>query len=56
MRVVVESLLSGERKARAVANGDAVCATLLEKLARLARMETSAGAETPEAVFARLGG
>lgn len=51
MTVVVESLLPRELASRGVDDG--VCAALGEKLAGL---ETSDGAETPEAVFARLGG
>jgi hypothetical protein len=53
MGAVVDKLLPRELKARGVENGDAVCATLK---ARLVGMEPSRAAETPEAVFARLGG
>jgi len=53
MTVVVANLLSGELASRGVADGDRVCAALAEKLGRL---ETSDLADTPEAVFARLGG
>jgi hypothetical protein len=53
MRVVADSLLPGELRARAVANGGEVCAALKQQLARVT---TSNVAETPEAVFARLAG
>ena len=49
----VDKLLSAELKARGVENGDAVCATVK---ARLVEVKTSHAADTPEAVFARLGG
>jgi len=52
MGVVVEKLLPGELKSRAVKNGDAVCAELKKRLAGMSRSDV---AETPEAVFARLG-
>ena len=53
MSIAVARLLPGELKARGIENGDAVCAALE---ARLVGMESSHGADTPEAVFARLGG
>jgi hypothetical protein len=53
MAVVVDNLLAGELKARGVENGDAVCSTLKQQLAN---MNASDSSETPEAVFARLGG
>jgi hypothetical protein len=51
--VVVANLLPRELEARGVEDGDRICAALGEKLARL---ETREAAETPEGVFARLGG
>jgi hypothetical protein len=53
MAVVVANLLPRELESRGVQNGDGVCAALREKLSRL---DASPGGETPEAVFARLGG
>jgi len=53
LSVVVENLLAGELKARGIENGDDICAALKQQLAGL---ETSQVSETPEAVFARLGG
>jgi len=53
MGVVAETILPGELASRGVENGDGVCAALREKLGR---MESSGDSETPEAVFARLGG
>jgi hypothetical protein len=53
MTVVATNVLPGELESRGVEDGAGVCAALAEKLARL---ETSDAAETPEAVFARLGG
>jgi len=53
MRVVVKNILAGELASRGVENGDRVCAALGESLAGLAIGHV---AETPEAVFARLGG
>lgn len=53
MAVVASNLLPGELAGRGVGNGDAVCGALEEKLSR---MEGPEVAETPEAVFARLGG
>jgi hypothetical protein len=53
MVVVVDNLLPRELEARGVDNGDRVCAALKRQLAG---METPDLAETPEAVFARLGG
>lgn len=52
MGVVVDKLLPGELKARGIENDDRICATLREKLAGL----ETADVETPEVVFARLGG
>lgn len=53
MRVVVESVLPGELQARGVADGDRVCTALKGKLAGV---QATNAADTPEAVFARLGG
>lgn len=53
MTVVVTKLLAGELASRGVEDADRVCAALG---AELARMEPASPAETPEAVFARLGG
>ena len=53
MAVVVSKLLPQELESRGVGDGDGVCAALGE---RLAQLETPNAAETPEAVFARLGG
>ena len=53
MAVVVEKLLPVELESRGVENGPRVCAALKEGLAGL---ESSDSAETPEAVFTRLGG
>ena len=53
MAVVVANLLPHELKSRGVKDGDGVCAALREKLTRL---KPSDAAETPDAVFSRLGG
>jgi len=53
MAVVVANLLPRELESRGVENADQVCAALA---AELATLEASDAAETPEAVFARLGG
>jgi hypothetical protein len=53
MAVVVANLLPSDLQLRGVKDSDGICASLREKLARL---ETQESAETPEAVFARLGG
>lgn len=53
--VVVEKLLPGELTNRGVADAAAVCARLRQGLAGLGD-EGGAAAETPDAVFARLGG
>jgi len=53
MAVVVANLLPKELAARGVEDGDRVCAAVGAKLTRL---RTDEAAETPEAVFARLGG
>lgn len=51
--VVVTRLLSAELSARGIADPDALCATLARMLAGLS---SGPAAETPEAVFQRLGG
>lgn len=53
MTVVVRKVLNGELESRGVEGADRVCAALAEGLARL---EPASAAETPDAVFARLGG
>lgn len=53
MAVVAEKLLAGELASRGVANAASVCAEFATKLRG---MGTSGGAETPDAVFRRLGG
>jgi hypothetical protein len=53
MGVVVDKLLAGELRTRGVQNGDAVCAALRQMLLA---MQDSDVAETPEAIFARIGG
>jgi len=53
MAVVAANLLSGELASRGVGDGDRVCSTLRRELDGV---ETSGAVETPDAVFARLGG
>jgi hypothetical protein len=53
MAVVVANVLPGELRSRGVEDCEAVCSTLVR---RLATLETPTEAETPDAVFARLGG
>jgi hypothetical protein len=53
MAVVASNLLTGELTSRGIENADAVCGTLRQGLAGL---DTTAATQTPEAVFARLGG
>ena len=52
MAVVVEKLLQSELTSRSVADAAAICLDLARKTRRLAG---TAGAETPDAVFRRLG-
>lgn len=52
MGVVVDSLLPAELRSRGIENGEGVCAALRQ---RLAGVEATRAADTPEAVFARLG-
>jgi len=54
LAVVVEKLLPGELAARGIENGDSLCAGLAKRVA--AREGPAATRETPEAIFARLGG
>lgn len=53
MAVAVANLLPPELESRGVENGDRICAALGDQLGRL---QPSDATETPEAVFARLGG
>jgi hypothetical protein len=53
MAVVVEKVLPAELSARSVADAGPICAGIASKARRLA---SSAGAETPDSVFRRLGG
>jgi len=52
MAVVVDKLLPAELKARGVEDAESACAALRRSLATMQRTDT---ADTPEAVFARLG-
>lgn len=53
MRVVVQRVLPGELATRGVSDAEAVCKAIFESLGTI---RDSVGAESPEAVFARLGG
>lgn len=53
MRVVLQRILPGELVSRGVENGEALCEALAQGLSGLA---TGTGAETPDAIFQRLGG
>jgi len=53
LAVVVEKVLPGELAARGIENGNALCASLAQ---RVASREAGAARETPESIFARLGG
>jgi hypothetical protein len=53
LAVVVAKLLPHELQSRGVADGDGLCRALGE---RLTRLKDQNAAETPESVFARLGG
>lgn len=53
MVVVVRKILTDELESRGVEGASRVCATLAEELARL---EPTSTPETPDSVFARLGG
>lgn len=51
--VVLEKLLPGELSVRGIENGDSLCAGIRTQVERL---EVTASADTPDAVFERLGG
>ena len=53
MRVVVERVLAEELRTRGVDDAEAICQTLV---AGLTKLEGGAGGDSPEAIFARLGG
>ena len=53
MSVVVEKILPGELTTRGVEGGDAICGQIRSSLAGMA---STASADTPDAVFQRLGG
>ena len=53
MKVILERVLPGELEARGVDNGEAVCASIAGAISGLS---VSGAANTPEAIFARLGG
>jgi hypothetical protein len=52
MKVVLERVLPKELAARGIEDGDRICAELIPGLAAI---DAGPGAETPDAVFARLG-
>jgi hypothetical protein len=53
LSVVARMVLPNELAARGIADAESICERLRSKLAQV---QDSASAETPEAVFARLGG
>jgi len=53
MGVVMEKVLPNELASRGVQGGTAICSDIAAKVRRLT---TNAGADTPDAVFRRLGG
>ena len=53
LAVVVQKVLPGELSARGIDDADAICAALAE---RVSEQDTGEVRETPEAIFARLGG
>lgn len=53
MQVVVERILPGELQSRGIESGEGVCQSITSALSGLA---STGGAETPDAVFRRLGG
>ena len=53
MSVIVEKILPAELKARGIAAAESICSELRACLAALPR---EASAETPDSIFARLGG
>lgn len=56
MRVVLSRLLPGELASRGVEDGEGVCTRLAQGLDSAPVEEPSSSADTPDAVFARLGG
>jgi len=56
MRVVLSRVLPGELASRGVEDGEGVCARLAGMLDGAAVEEPTAATDTPDAVFARLGG
>lgn len=56
MRAVLTRLLPAELGSRGVDDGEAVCARLAEALATARVAEPASGGDTPDAIFARLGG
>lgn len=55
VEVVLEKVVPNELEARGIENGAAICRDLVGRLAS-ADLGTHAGADSPEAVFQRLGG
>lgn len=53
MRVVLEKVLPGELASRGIPDADAVCAAIQGGLSAL---DVGSSAETPDAIFKRLGG
>lgn len=53
MRVVVERVLPGELQSRGIEGGEDLCSSIARGLGQLAQ---GTAAETPDAVFRRLGG
>lgn len=53
--VVIEKVLPDELEARAVEDGPAICRRLAQEVGQL-QIEATASADSPEAVFERLGG
>jgi len=53
LSVVARMVLPNELAARGIADAESICERLRSKLSEI---QDSASAETPEAVFARLGG
>lgn len=56
MRVVAQKVLPRELRQRGVQNEVALCDRLVSGLQVLESQSTSAGADTPDAIFRRLGG
>jgi hypothetical protein len=53
LRVVLEKLMPRELASRRIADGDAICREIAERLAQVHEDESG---DTPDAVFGRLGG